>query len=62
MGDTEMTSLGVPEPRLTVSYPTTEDGEERFVNDAAEIESTFGAKIISYEYKSPIENTFALFK
>ena len=31
-------------------------------NGADVIEETYGAKIISYTYDTPIENTFGLFK
>jgi hypothetical protein len=60
MGDTEGAWMGAPQPRLIVSH---KNGEEVSVeNDAFVIEDTYGAKIVSYEYAQPIENSFGLFK
>ena len=61
MGDPGWASWeGVPEPALSIGI-TTEEGFY-FETDAAVIEETYGAKLISYEYAEPIENTFGLFK
>ena len=53
---------GAPEPSVYISYPENEHGEIGLVNDPAEVEELYGAKIISYEYDAPIENSFGLFK
>ena len=53
---------GAPEPSVYISYPENEHGEIGLVNDPAEVEELYGAKIISYEYDEPIENSFGLFK
>lgn len=53
---------GAPVPSIYVSYPANETGESRSVNDPAEVEELYGAKIISYEYDEPNVNTFGLFK
>ena len=58
----EMGDRGVPEPSVYVAYPENEHGEIGLVNDPAEVEELYGAKIISYEYDEPIENSFGLFK
>ena len=39
----------------------TEDGGSRIIYEAAEVEEICGAKIISFEYDSPIENDFKVF-
>lgn len=60
MGDPDGSLRGAPEPRLTVTH---RNGEElSILNDAATIEETYGAKIISYTYDTPIANTFGLFQ
>ena len=38
----------------------TEEGF-RILQDATDVERDYGAKVISYEYDSPVENTFKLF-
>ena len=53
---------GIPEPSVYIAYPENEHGEIGLVNDPAEVESLYGAKIISSEYADPIENEFGLFK
>ena len=50
-----------PVPSIYVSYPENADGESTLVNIPEEVEALCGAKIISYEYDAPIENTFGLF-
>ena len=62
MADPYIGDRGEPVPELTVSYPENENGETVFVYGAEEIERDYGAKIISYEYPSPIENSFGIFK
>lgn len=53
---------GTPEPSLHISYPEDEDGGMRHVGDAQEIEREYGARIISYNYEKPIENSYGLLK
>ena len=62
MGDEETGGKEIPAPWITVQYPYDENGGVNIFNDATEIEESFGAKIISYNYAEPIENSFALFK
>lgn len=50
-----------PEPQIYVTYPEDEHGATALVADPVEVEEIYGAKIISYEYDAPIENTFTLF-
>ena len=57
MGDSEW--RGVPEPYLTVTH--IENDGVSIQNEAAFIQENYGAKIISYEYDAPIENSFSLF-
>lgn len=46
----------VPKPEISV---TLNDGEGlSFMNDPQEVEEYCGAKIVSYEYEEPIENSF----
>ena len=52
----------VSQPSLMIRYPEDELGGVNIIQDADEIESTYGAKIICYQYDEPIENTFGLFK
>ena len=52
---------GEPEPSIYISYPENENGESGLVNIPEEVEALCGAKIISYEYDSPIENSFGMF-
>ena len=52
---------GVPEPSIYISYPENENGESGLVNIPEEVEALCGAKIISYKYDSPIENSFGMF-
>lgn len=60
MGDPDWSWVGAPEPQLYVSH---RNGEElSFQDEAAVIEETYGAKIISYTYDKPIQNAFGLFK
>ena len=57
MGDPGWSWMGDPEPSITVSIETSE-GFLMHENDSGVIEKTYGAKIVSYEYGEPIENTF----
>ena len=41
--------------------PENENGESGLVNIPEEVEALCGAKIISYKYASPIENSFGMF-
>ena len=52
---------GEPEPSIYISYPENENGESGLVNIPEEVEALCGAKIISYKYDSPIENSFGMF-
>ena len=52
---------GAPEPQIYVTYPEDEHGATTLVADPLEVEEIYGAKIISYEYDAPVENTFTLF-
>ena len=52
---------GALEPSIYVSYPENAHGESTLVNIPEEVEELCGAKIISYVYDEPIENTFGLF-
>ena len=52
---------GSPEPSLYISYPENEYGEIRVMNDPAEVEQIYGAKILHYQYAEPIDNTFKVF-
>lgn len=60
MGD-ETADRGAPEPKIYITYPENEYGETKLVDDPTELAEIYGAKIISYEYDAPIENTFTLF-
>lgn len=52
----------VSQPSLLIRYPEDELGGVNIIQDADEIEATYGAKIVSYQYDEPIENSFGLFK
>ena len=60
MGDDEGSWRDVPQPSLMIVHED-EDGLW-FETEADVIEASYGAKIISYEYAAPIQNTFGLFK
>ena len=59
MGDSDWSWLGEPEPTI-IAAVTTDEGFY-YERDADIIYETYGARIISYEYDEPIENTFSLF-
>ena len=61
MGDSTA-DRGAPEPSVYIAYPEDENGASGLVNDPTEVAEIYGAKIISYEYDEPIENSFGLFK
>ena len=60
MGDS-MGDRGEPEPSIYIAYPEDENGSSGLVNDPEEVAKTYGARIISYEYDEPVQNSFALF-
>ena len=58
MGDSSY--RGAPEPWLSVSHS---DGEGFYIeNEPDVIAERYGARIVSYEYDPPIQNSFGLFK
>ena len=60
MGDPDWISRGAPEPWLSVAIT---DGEGTSIqNEADVIAEVYGARIVSYEYETPIKNAFGLFK
>ena len=61
MDDFNAELYDVPKPYIRVKY-FSDDGGEGFIYDADSIEESYGAKIISYEYDEPIENSFGRFK
>ena len=60
MDDFNYDLYDVPAPYIMIK-DYTEDGGIRFIHEVDLIEELCGAKIISYEYDSPIENTFTMF-
>ena len=60
MDDFNFDLYDVPAPYIMIK-DYTEDGGLRFLHEADFVEELCGAKIISYEYDAPIENTFTLF-
>ena len=60
MDDFNYELYDVPAPYIMIK-DYTEDGGIRFIHEVDLIEEICGAKIISYEYDAPIENTFKLF-
>ena len=60
MGDGYVELYGLPEPSIRI-YDYMEDDALRVIHDADEVEEICGAKIISYEYDEPIENSFSIF-
>lgn len=62
MGENVTGGLDLPEPELMIQYPYDELGGMQMIREAEIIEQNYGAKIISYEYDAPIENSFGLFK
>lgn len=57
--DTELYDL--PAPYMMIK-DCMEDGCVGFIYDADEIEALCGARVISYQYEKPVENTFGIFK
>ena len=60
MDDYNSDLYGIPEPYIQIT-DYTEDGGFCIIYEAAEVEEICGAKIISFEYDSPIENDFKVF-
>ena len=60
MDDFNFDLYDVPAPYIMIK-DYTEEGGLRFLHEADLVEELCGAKIISYEYDAPIENTFNLF-
>ena len=58
MGDHETGGLEPPAPWIAVQYPADEFGGVNIISGVNELKENYGAKIISYEYDEPIENTF----
>ena len=58
MSDPTWNWMGAPEPMFSIKV----QGDEGiyFENDPEIIEKDYGAKIISYEYAEPIENSFSV--
>lgn len=59
MDDFNFDLYGNPAPYIMIK-DYTEEGF-RILQDAADVERDYGAKVISYEYDAPVENTFKLF-
>ena len=59
MGDCEESYQDAPKPYISVSLEN-EEGL-RIIHEPEDVEAYCGAKIISYEYDKPIENSFSLF-
>ena len=62
MGEDVAGSMEAPKPYLVVTYPMDEFGGVEFIQEADVIETSYGAKVVSYAYDAPVENTFGLFK
>ena len=62
MGEDMNDIMDVSKPYLMIRYPEDELGGVNIIQEADEIEATYGAKIIGYQYDEPIKNTFGLFK
>ena len=62
MNEPQASERSDPEPCLLIDYPYTEGIETTLISDAKTIEEIYGAKIVSYNYSEPIENSFGLFK
>jgi hypothetical protein len=60
MGEKNIDHWGAPEPYIMIQ-DYSEEGFS-FIHGAEEVEALCGAKVISYAYDAPIENTFGLFK
>ena len=62
MGEVVTGGIDVPAPDLMVKYPEDALGGIEIIREAEAIEEVYGAKIISFQYDDPIENSFGLFK
>ena len=60
MDDFNFDLYEIPAPYIMIK-DYTEEGV-RFLHDPIDVERDYKAKVINYEYASPIENTFGLFK
>ena len=60
MDDFNFELYDVPTPYIQVKHYS-EDGGMSIIYDSKEIEELYGAKIISFEYDKPIENSFSIF-
>lgn len=49
-----------PAPYIMVQYPYDDIGGMQFITEEDVIAERYGARLISYEYASPIENTFSI--
>ena len=59
MSDPDWSWLGVPEPYLSVTI--VDDEGMRGINDRDDIAKDYDAKIVTYTYDAPIENSFKIF-
>ena len=59
MDDYNFNLYDIPAPYIMIK-DYTEEGI-RFLQDPIDTEEGYGAKVISYEYSAPIENSFSLF-
>ena len=62
MGEEIFETSEISEPWLLVKLADAEDGGLSIIHDQQEIEEIYGARIVSYKYDAPIQNTFGLFK
>lgn len=59
MGDFKDIYQDAPKPYISVTLE--DDAGMRIIHEPDDVEAYCGAKIISYEYPEPIENSFSLF-
>ena len=59
MSDPHWSWLGAPEPNLSVKL--VDDEGMRYVNDKDDIAKDYDAKIVTYAFDEPIENSFKIF-
>ena len=57
MGDFEEGIIDPPAPRLIITHENNDSGEISFTQDMALLEEN-GVRLVSYQYESPIENSF----
>ena len=58
MGEDVVDLRGLPEPYLVITYPLEDADGFSMIGEADVIAEQYGAKIISYEYDEPIQNSF----